>query len=98
MAVKRSLVASVLLATGGSCEFTQDMKITRHKRTHNEHANNEVQYEKTMKQIKEKPVDRRQGFLDSMKKTAIDNVIYTQSFECCYMNQQKIFQKNSFAK
>lgn len=73
MAVKRSLVASVLLATGGSCEFTQDIE----DYTENNNVQmNETQYNDNEMKIKtnEKPVDRKQGFLDSMKKlAAIDN-------------------------
>lgn len=66
MAVKRSLVASVLLATGGSCEFTQDIEDYT--------ENNNVQINDTQINDKKKPVDRKQGFLDSMKKlAAIDN-------------------------
>lgn len=68
MAVKRSLVASVLLATGGSCEFTQDIEDYEKPVFSEEHSTEETE------QIKKKPVDRRQGFLDSMKKlSAIDN-------------------------
>ena len=68
MAVKRSLVASVLLATGGSCEFTQDIEDYEKPVFSEEHSTEETE------QIKQKPVDRRQGFLDSMKKlSAIDN-------------------------
>lgn len=66
MAVKRSLVASVLLATGGSCEFTQDIEDYT--------ENNNVQINDTQINDNKKPVDRKQGFLDSMKKlAAIDN-------------------------
>lgn len=66
MAVKRSLVASVLLATGGSCEFTQDIEDYT--------ENNNVQINDPQYNDNKKPVDRKQGFLDSMKKlAAIDN-------------------------
>ena len=66
MAVKRSLVASVLLATGGSCEFTQDIEDYT--------ENNNVQINEPQYNDNKKPVDRKQGFLDSMKKlAAIDN-------------------------
>lgn len=66
MAVKRSLVASVLLATGGSCEFTQDIEDYT--------ENNNVQINEPQYNDNKKPVDRKQGFLDSMKKlSAIDN-------------------------
>lgn len=71
MAVKRSLVASVLLATGGSCEFTQDIE----DYTENNNVQiNEPQYNDNEIKTNKKPVDRKQGFLDSMKKlSAIDN-------------------------
>ena len=71
MAVKRSLVASVLLATGGSCEFTQDIEdYTENNSVQiNDTQINEPQYNDN-----KKPVDRKQGFFDSMKKlAAIDN-------------------------
>ena len=71
MAVKRSLVAAVLLATGGSCEFTQDIE------DYEKPVFSEVRSTEKTEQINEKPVDRRQGFLDSMKKLrAIDNESY----------------------
>jgi len=74
MAVKRSLVASVLLATGGSCEFTQDIEdYTENNSVQiNDTQINEPQYNDN-----KKPVDRKQGFLDSMKKlAAIDHESY----------------------
>lgn len=74
MAVKRSLVASVLLATGGSCEFTQDIEdYTENNSVQiNDTQINEPQYNDN-----KKPVDRKQGFLDSMKNlAAIDHESY----------------------
>ena len=57
-------------------------------------------YEKNNEINKEKPVDRRQGFLDSMKKlTAIDNESFTQIFWCCWaMNQPEDIPEEFFCE
>ena len=85
MAVKRSLVASVLLATGGSCEFTQDIEDYAQS---NVSENDDRNYTPTPTQTNEKTTptpthtnekttDRKKGFLDSMKKlSAIDAESY----------------------
>lgn len=93
MAVKRSLVASVLLATGGSCEFTQDIEDYEKPVFSEEHSAEETE------QIKQKPVDRRQGFLDSMKKlSAIDNVSYTHLLGAAGYESAEDIPEDSFAK
>ena len=103
MAVKRSLVASVLLATGGSCEFTQDIEdqiqdIKDHTQN-NDVQINEVQYNDNEIKIKKKPVDRRQDFLDSMKKlAAIDNVSYTHLLGAAGYESAEDIPEDSFAK
>ena len=70
MAVKRSLVASVLLATGGSCEFTQDIEDYEN----NNVQINDTQYNEMKIKTNENQYDRTTGFLDAMKRlAAIDN-------------------------
>jgi hypothetical protein len=108
MAVKRSLVASVLLATGGSCEFTQDIEdniqdIKDHTQNNDVQINNtqinEVQYNDNEININEKTVNRRQGFLYSMKKlSAIDNVSFVNLLGAAGYERAEDVPEESYGK
>ena len=93
MAVKRSLVASVLLATGGSCEFTQDIEDYEKPIFSEEHSTEETE------QIKQKPVDRKKCFLDSMKKlSAIDNESYIKLLGAAGYERAEDVPEESYGK